>query len=32
MEWYYGDKYSCELIIEAQRAVLRGVLNFKYID
>jgi DNA replication protein len=33
MEWYYGDKYSCELIIEAlKRAVLRGVLNFKYID
>lgn len=33
MEWYYGDKYSCELIIEAlKRAVLRGVVNFKYID
>lgn len=33
MEWYYGDKYSFELIIEAlKRAVLRGVVNLKYID
>lgn len=33
MEWYYGDKYSSELIIEAlKRAVLRGVINLKYID
>ena len=33
MEWYYGDKYSFELILEAlKRAVLRGVVNFKYID
>ena len=33
MEWYYGDKYSSELIIEAlKRAVLRGVVNLKYID
>lgn len=33
MEWYYGDKYSFELIVEAlKRAVLRGVVNFKYID
>lgn len=33
MEWYYGDKYTSELIIEAlKRAVLRGVVNLKYID
>lgn len=33
MEWYYGDKYTFELILEAlKRSVLRGVLNFKYID
>ena len=33
MEWYYGDKYSFELIVEAlKRAVLRGVVNFKYVD
>lgn len=32
-EWYKGDKYSPELICEAlKRAVLRNVLNFKYID
>jgi DNA replication protein len=32
-EWYEGDKYSPELIYEAlKRAVLRNVLNFKYID
>lgn len=33
MEWYYGDRHSFELILEAlKRAVLRGVVNFKYID
>jgi DNA replication protein len=32
-EWYKGNKYSPELIYEAlKRAVLRNVLNFKYID
>lgn len=32
-EWYHGDKFSPELILEAlKRAVLRGVFNFKYID
>lgn len=33
MEWYFGDQYTFELILEAlKRAVLRGVVNFKYID
>ncbi|MBC7341210.1 MAG: DnaD domain protein [Clostridia bacterium] len=33
LEWYYGNHYSPELILEAlKRAVLRGVLNFRYID
>lgn len=32
-EWYKGDKHSPELIYEAlKRAVLRNVLNFKYVD
>ncbi len=32
-EWYYGEGYSEELIAESlKRAVLRGVLNFKYVD
>lgn len=32
-EWYRGENYSPELILEAlKRAVLRGVYNFKYID
>lgn len=33
VEWYQGDGYSPELILEAlKRAVLRGKVNFKYID
>ncbi|MDS1030134.1 DnaD domain protein [Bacillota bacterium LX-D] len=33
VEWCQGDGYSPELILEAlKRSVLRGVLNFKYID
>jgi len=33
LEWLYGEGYSEELILEAlKRAVLRGVINFKYID
>lgn len=33
LEWYHGNHYSSELILEAlKRAVLRGVLNFRYID
>ena len=32
-EWYQADGYSPELIFEAlKRAVLRNILNFKYID
>lgn len=32
-EWYRGDNFSPELILEAlKRAVLRGIFNFKYID
>jgi DNA replication protein len=33
IEWCEGDGYSPDLIFEAlKRAVLRGILNFKYID
>ncbi|HBT19998.1 MAG TPA: hypothetical protein DEA47_01305 [Peptococcaceae bacterium] len=33
LEWLYGEGYSEELILEAlKRAVLRGIINFKYID
>jgi len=33
VEWYQGDGYSPELVLEAlKRAVLRGKVNFKYID
>ncbi|NLO89609.1 MAG: DnaD domain protein [Clostridia bacterium] len=33
LEWLQGEGYSEELILEAlKRAVLRGVINFKYID
>lgn len=32
-EWYRVEGFSRELIVEAlKRAVLRGILNFKYID
>lgn len=33
LEWHEGEAFSVELILEAlKRAVLRGILNFKYID
>lgn len=33
VEWCEGEGYSPELVLEAlKRAVLRGILNFKYID
>lgn len=32
-EWLFGEAYSDELVAESlKRAVLRGILNFKYID